>query len=321
MAAGCTDTEFHALLERRRPLHRKLYTYLPARDQPEESKSRYHSRFHTRLRFVELFARDTIARRSRSALPTPLKTGYHGRDPEPFEMSSSLERLPSDVLQHIAFLIAASDVFNPGHNLFPLLITCSSIYHSLSPATAPHLYARIFRVKFDTEALFRRVGILTDTLLAKELERRCRFLARARRFRGPKPPPQFILRSEDFRVALHMILQNDGMNEAHLESAELKATVLDFLTQVLRHETGVERKESRSGCVQEDGVAIALWVLLLSWRRGMFAFCLSFVILNPGIHGIADICLLSEEMRQQLLILLRPLVHSSLNVSSLPSFH
>ncbi|KAJ8073010.1 hypothetical protein PM082_019878 [Marasmius tenuissimus] len=208
-------------------------------------------------------------------------------------MGFSLKLLPPDVLQDIASLIATSNILDSERNLFPFLITCSSIYNSLSLAAAPHLYARIFRVKFDTGALFRRLGTLTDSLLAKELERRYRFLARARRFRRRKSPT-IILSSEDLRVALRMTLEDDGLNTAHLQSVEFKATVLDFLIQVLRAQTGVERKGSGSDCcVQDKDVAIALWLLALSWRR-------------------ADICHLSEEMRQQLLILLRPLVYSTL---------
>ncbi|KAL0574036.1 Translation elongation factor 1 beta [Marasmius crinis-equi] len=221
---------------------------------------------------------------------------------EDYVQSSDVAAM-QNVLELIAFLVTPFNAPTSDNDLSPLLLTCSSIYNSLSPAAAPHLYARIFRAKFDTETLFRRLrpygGLPTDSILARELVLRYRLLRRARR-RSCLPTPQpNNLHSDDLHVALRMTLESDGLNGAHIASTALVWSCIDYLFAALRVGGGVERKALLPGylqkhCGQNSDVAIALWLVVLNW-------------------GTADICKLPEEMRKNLRLLLSPLVHSSMN--------
>ncbi|KAG7087745.1 hypothetical protein E1B28_013686 [Marasmius oreades] len=214
-------------------------------------------------------------------------------------MYSPLERVPPDVLQNIAFLLESSDILSPQRDLLSLLLTCSAMYNSLSPVAAPHLYARLFRSKFDTGALLRRLplqaGILTDSSLTNELMIRCRLLARLRsRLTQSSLLEENVLEWEDLRAALRMTLESEGLNEAHLASAGFGAYMVEYLMRLLETRGGLRHSNRH---IQGEEVSLALWLLILNWSQ-------------------ADVCILSEDMRRKLIVLLRPLVHSSINVES-----
>ncbi|KAJ7827895.1 hypothetical protein B0H14DRAFT_2813156 [Mycena olivaceomarginata] len=61
-------------------------------------------------------------------------------------MLSFLERIPQDVLQHIA-LAGASSHCGPPVDLCSLLSTCRAIYEGLNIHSSPHLYAAIFKLR------------------------------------------------------------------------------------------------------------------------------------------------------------------------------
>ncbi|KAJ7730268.1 hypothetical protein DFH07DRAFT_175583 [Mycena maculata] len=86
---------------------------------------------------------------------------------------SILERVPHDVLQHIALLSASPA------DLCRLLATSRVLYAGLNICTSPHLYAAIFRLTFDSSA--SASAPLTNSALAAELVQRCRALRRCRR--------------------------------------------------------------------------------------------------------------------------------------------
>ncbi|KAJ6554485.1 hypothetical protein B0H19DRAFT_1153739 [Mycena capillaripes] len=88
-------------------------------------------------------------------------------------MLSSLEQVPHDVLQHIA-LAGASPGSAPPLDLCCLLATCRTIYNGLNIHSTPHLYAAIFKLKYDS------IVCHTDSSLASELVQRCRALRRCR---------------------------------------------------------------------------------------------------------------------------------------------
>lgn len=98
-------------------------------------------------------------------------------------VSAHLQSVPQDVLQYIALLTTSSRVLSPPSDLVPLLLTSRSMYQCLSLQACPHLYASIFRAKFDLAAARRRFHYseLTDSCLAGELVQRCRVLQRIRR--------------------------------------------------------------------------------------------------------------------------------------------
>lgn len=70
----------------------------------------------------------------------------------------------------------------PPSNLVSLLLTCRKFNDSLNQVANPRLYARLFRAKFDTEAIARRFGraALASRNLADELVRRFVLLGRMR---------------------------------------------------------------------------------------------------------------------------------------------
>ena len=78
---------------------------------------------------------------------------------------SRLEKLPRNLIAHIAFLLVIDDqTDSPGrpkprkhpNALFPLFLSCRTIYDAISFDNNPQLYNTLFRHTFDTSALDRR---------------------------------------------------------------------------------------------------------------------------------------------------------------------
>jgi hypothetical protein len=136
-------------------------------------------------------------------------------------MASFFEKVPRDVLQYIALLVATSSELEPSRHLLHLLLTSSTIYHSLSIHASPHLYANIFRAKFDIVQELH--GQLTDSALAAEWVQRCRLLRRVRRASLASQNAQ-----RDLGAALRMILENDGLNDVHLLAAGFPEFIITF---------------------------------------------------------------------------------------------
>ena len=136
-------------------------------------------------------------------------------------MSSRLETIPRDILQHIAFLSTSSSIFDAPIEIQRLLLTSSYIYQSLHLHAAPHIFAQIFHTKFDTTALFRRYGSsLTQSILAEELSNRCRLLQRARRMDFSSTNLM-----QDLWAALWLIVESDGLNELQLTNSNFPAFI------------------------------------------------------------------------------------------------
>ena len=92
---------------------------------------------------------------------------------------SAFENIPASVLERIAFLLATSghdgSFLGPPSAITPLLLTSSSVNQKLSYKFTSHLYATIFRYKFDTGAVARRLSLrwTTTRALRAELIKRC----------------------------------------------------------------------------------------------------------------------------------------------------
>jgi hypothetical protein len=139
-------------------------------------------------------------------------------------MLSLLELLPTDILEHIAFLTAPTN-FSPPESLLHLMLTSSTMYHNLSLPSAPHLYAKIFRACFDLGATWRlSLSKMTDSRLAQELVSRFRLLHRVRRH---DLSSRETLKA-DLCTAMRMLLESDGLNEEYLDS-------IGFLQFVIGH--------------------------------------------------------------------------------------
>ncbi|GJE89645.1 hypothetical protein PsYK624_057490 [Phanerochaete sordida] len=167
-----------------------------------------------------------------------------------------LPKLPFTILEHIGLEVAVVDPLGPPSDLISLLCTCRHIHSCLSFDNNRHLYARIFRQKFDTRAVVRRFGDRCTRLntTAAQLKVYCELLKRIRRGDTAADPETIKV---DFRMALFMFLENDGRNEAQLQWAGLGAFVDRFV-----------RTRLREGCDQTAGWppesemnALALWLL------------------------------------------------------------
>lgn len=72
------------------------------------------------------------------------------------QLSSALCRCPTEIIQRIAFSLIGLDPVGPPSALIPLLLSCKLINQTLSIDSCPAFYARIFRLKFDYDAVIRR---------------------------------------------------------------------------------------------------------------------------------------------------------------------
>lgn len=153
--------------------------------------------------------------------------------------ATSLDSIPHEILEHVAFFSATESSIGPPSALPILLSVNRRLNTSLSLPSNPHLYARIFAAKFDASAPIRRLGAneLTVMALATELKRRCTILKRIRAKLDCLVVCPHMRRSEEepgmldsiLWVAYLMMLENDGKNEAQLrEYAKLDDWLLDF---------------------------------------------------------------------------------------------
>ncbi|KAG9310953.1 hypothetical protein JVU11DRAFT_8827 [Chiua virens] len=96
--------------------------------------------------------------------------------------STSLDSVPQEVLEHIAFFAATQSPTGPPSGLLPILLSCRAIHQALSLEANPYLYARIFNYEFDTDSAFRRLGshVNVPRVLADELSKRWTHLKRIR---------------------------------------------------------------------------------------------------------------------------------------------
>ncbi|KAJ3828702.1 hypothetical protein F5880DRAFT_809205 [Lentinula raphanica] len=200
-------------------------------------------------------------------------------------MSSYLELAPRDILEHIAFLVVEpSDpqVLIPLQGLLNLLLTSPTLYHSLCPSSAPHLYARIFCSTFDLDqnGIHGDAERITDSGLTVDLISRYRLL---RRVRHCDLSTNMML--EDLCVAMRIVIQSAGVNESHLRSAGFS----DFCFAYARHCLAKCQLGEERASMSTTETSLILWLLTLTWSRD-------------------DVSRLTQDTREQFLVLLRPLV-------------
>jgi hypothetical protein len=210
---------------------------------------------------------------------------------------SRLETIPSDILQHIAFLAALCSCSDSDSGssagaltqcnctqapttLSRLLQTSPAIYRQLSLTAMPALYADLFFAMFDTQALARRYTMstspprvrLTSSALAAEFVNRCRLLHRVRR--GDTSAHGLM---QGLWTALWMLLESDGANEVHLAAADFSSFIISLarsrLNTCLPHlrypsvDDG-HHVHSQSHLHMHNLNAIIIWVLCLSVHKG-----------------------------------------------------
>ncbi|KAJ3785908.1 hypothetical protein GGU10DRAFT_421174 [Lentinula aff. detonsa] len=198
-------------------------------------------------------------------------------------MTSYLELVPRDILEYIAFLVVSTPetLFRPPQELLNLLLTSSTLYYSLCTSSAPHLYARIFRSTFDLgqNGIYSTENRLTDSELTLDCVSRHGLLRRVRR-RDFSNKMMF----EDLCVAMRIIIESAGVNEAHLRSAGFSDFIFTYARRCLN--------KQQLACTRTNldcETSLVLWLLALTWSRD-------------------DVSEISPELREHFLSLLRPFV-------------
>lgn len=139
----------------------------------------------------------------------------------PFE--SPLTSLPVEILDHIAFYLAANHVGLLGQ-LLPLLCTSKRFFRQLSQPNNPALYARIFKHKFDSRAIQRRAFSPTSSEYAEQLVSYCRVLRTVQRGlfdNSAEDDDENVYDIDTVLLVMHlMLLEDDGSNSAQLHAVD-----------------------------------------------------------------------------------------------------
>lgn len=98
-------------------------------------------------------------------------------------MPSTLETMPQEILEHIAFFAGTSELKGPPADLVTLCRTSRHIYAAIALQHTPSIYANVFRAKFDVQAPTRRLGRTKITTQSIVAELRARFTS-LQRFRN-----------------------------------------------------------------------------------------------------------------------------------------
>jgi hypothetical protein len=189
-------------------------------------------------------------------------------------LSATLDGVPQEVLEQIAFFSATETFLGPP-SILPLLLTNRKIHSWLSIRSNPTLYGRIFTSKFDIGAVVRRLGTerTNPQILADELQRRWHNLKRIRARSDSTVPsaeddPSPCIRQLLFE-AYFMILENEGKNEIQLREY---AQMDQWLREYWFHEAGASRAISllrtESWIPETQEMSLAMWIFWFMLRTG-----------------------------------------------------
>ena len=135
----------------------------------------------------------------------------------------SLNTIPQEVLEHIAFRTVTTNFLGPPTAIIPLLLTNRHIHSILSISSNPHFYARVFAFKYDVAPVIRHLGpeYTSATTLSSELQRRCTYLTRIRCrsdaiIQSPFEPCYMGVVHTILWMGYLMMLENKGKNEEQL---------------------------------------------------------------------------------------------------------
>jgi hypothetical protein len=201
-------------------------------------------------------------------------------------ISNTLDTVPQEVLEQVAYFAATHTQRGPPSGIVPLLLVNRRIYARLSTQASHHLYGRIFAFKFDIRAVSRRLNPqrTTPQILTSELIRRFTRLSRIRtRSDAFKPLDEdgSNSASELIQEAYLMMLENEGKNEQQL----CKHARFDlWLNDYWFHENGAScavaylRAEKWLPDTQER--ALAMWLFWFLLKPGT---CASHTV-HSSIH-------------------------------------
>ena len=186
----------------------------------------------------------------------------------------SLDNVPNEILEHIAYFSGTSPLLGPPSTISTLLTLNRNINSVLSPSRNPHVYARIFAAKFDTSALFRRFGAaeISAQTLAKLLKERCTILKRVRartdclRGRAEFAVDEHARGTEEgmldeiLLTCYKMMLENDGRNEQQLRHFGLYQWLDKYLFDLEGASFAIMALRAARWPVSDDRLALAMWL-------------------------------------------------------------
>lgn len=208
----------------------------------------------------------------------------------------SLDTVPHEVLEHVAYFSATESVLGPPSGILPLLQTSTTIHSALSIRSNHHLYARVFSYKFDTKTAFRRLRQESPSAssAAFELQRRCVALKRikAQIYKATNVHQHSSELSDTLWTAYLMLLDNDGKNELQLRNY---ARMDLWLNGYWFNENGAS---FASHCIMEDiwpdishRDSLAMWIFWFLLRPGKLS-------LPSRVPGLISSCLLEDYSRE-----------------------
>ena len=187
-------------------------------------------------------------------------------------LSATLDGVPQEVLEHIAFAAATESFLGP-LSILPLILANRKFHSWLSISCNYLLYGRIFVQKFDISAVIRRLGPerATPKILARELRRRWlnlnRMRARSYSIISPNECNDSAHRRQILFEAYFMILENEGKNERQLREY---ANMDQWLREYWFHEAGAS---GAMECLREERwlpdtqeTSLAMWILWFMLR-------------------------------------------------------
>ena len=208
--------------------------------------------------------------------------------------STTLDTVPQEVLEHIAFYLFTHQFLGPPSALLSLVMTNRRIHSQLSVTSTPHVYARVFAHKFDIAPAIRRLGPdrTTPCILARELQVRC-FLLKRMRMRLDSIVQTSALDNDAFSLqellfhAYLMMLENEGKNEKQLREY---AGVEGWLREYWFTEKGASRAipflNTDRWLPESPEVALAMWLFWFLLRPGISTSrCFHFDVRLTPIPG------------------------------------
>lgn len=206
-----------------------------------------------------------------------------------------LGTIPQEILEHIAYFVATRDL-GPPNELIPLLLVNRHIAHALSAATNPHIYARLFALKFDLGAAYRRRRLtsngagtsddleLSSAALCDEFRRRFVLMRRIRDrldcAYDPNSSAGSGLRLSDGKqrgselnkvlwMAYLMMLENDGKNERQLrEYAGIIPWLRTFWFEPNGASRVVQSVKKDEWPMGHENISLGMWLFWYLLRPG-----------------------------------------------------
>lgn len=171
--------------------------------------------------------------------------------------------VPDEILDHIAFHLAAILPIPLPDPLLPLRCASKSLYFRLSPHANHSLYARIYRLNFDHSAVCRRAFVPEAENYAEHYLHSCGALAaiKLRDFEINDPAAVLF-------AAYIMMLDNDGKNRAQLENAGIELYLSVYMRTYMYTS---DPRLANNGWPQDTAAnACALWLLWMFTTPGAF---------------------------------------------------